>query len=180
MIALVVAAKYSDRLTAAVKAAGMLPTPTDSISIAASLAAERDYDCIVLYSDYSEKTADFVDFVASTNFSAFVWLTKNVSEDVRRCLQEKGVFILEPPIRSDMLTAIIAASAAGAGRIRREKERMASRLSEMRMVSQAKLVLMSALNMSENEAHHYIEREAMNRRISKTEVSESILRTYQN
>ena len=79
-----------------------------------------------------------------------------------------------------MLSAILAASAAGAGRIRREKEKMASRLSELRMVSQAKAVLMSALNMSENEAHHYIEREAMNRRITKKEVSESILRTYQN
>lgn len=180
MIALVVAEKNADELAAVVKTAGMSPTLSDNLTDAAALAESRDFDCIILYSPYSEQAADFVDFVASTGFSAFIWLTQRPSEGVKRRLQEKGVFVLEPPIRQDMLSAILAASAAGAGRIRREKEKMASRLSELRMVSQAKAVLMSALNMSENEAHHYIEREAMNRRITKKEVSESILRTYQN
>ena len=36
------------------------------------------------------------------------------------------------------------------------------------------------LNMSEAEAHRYIEKQAMDMRMTKKQVAESILKTYEN
>ena len=47
-------------------------------------------------------------------------------------------------------------------------------------MDRAKLVLIECLKMSEENAHHYIERQAMNMRCTKAEIAQSIIRTYKN
>ena len=50
----------------------------------------------------------------------------------------------------------------------------------IRLVDRAKLVLMECLKMSEESAHYYIEHQAMNMRCTKTEIAQSVIRTYKN
>ena len=45
-------------------------------------------------------------------------------------------------------------------------------------VSKAKWLLISELHMSESDAHRYIEKQAMDRCISKRIVAEEIIKTY--
>ena len=47
------------------------------------------------------------------------------------------------------------------------------------MIDRAKYVLMSSLRLSEQEAHRYIEKQAMDLRITKRAVAESLLKTYE-
>lgn len=47
-------------------------------------------------------------------------------------------------------------------------------------MDRAKLVLMECLKMSEESAHYYIEHQAMNMRCTKTEIAQSVIRTYKN
>ena len=49
---------------------------------------------------------------------------------------------------------------------------------EIKQVNRAKMLLMQNLNMTEQEAHHYIEKEAMNRGLKKTSVAENVVKTY--
>ena len=51
-------------------------------------------------------------------------------------------------------------------------------MEEIRLVNRAKMLLMQNLNMSEADAHRYIEKEAMNRCIKRTNLSEEIIKTY--
>lgn len=53
------------------------------------------------------------------------------------------------------------------------------KLDDTRLVNRAKLLLMSRLNMSEAEAHRYIEKSAMDGCRKRREVAESIIRTYE-
>lgn len=53
------------------------------------------------------------------------------------------------------------------------------KLSNTRLVSRAKLLLMTRLGMSEEEAHKYIEKTAMSTGAKRGEVAQSIIRTYE-
>ncbi len=51
-------------------------------------------------------------------------------------------------------------------------------MAEIRIVNRAKWLLISELKLEEAEAHRYIEKQAMDRCISKRAVSEEIIKTY--
>ena len=51
-------------------------------------------------------------------------------------------------------------------------------MNEIRLVNRAKWLLISELKMTESDAHRYIEKQAMDLRISKREVAENVIRTY--
>ena len=51
-------------------------------------------------------------------------------------------------------------------------------MEEIRIVNRAKWLLIDSLKMSEPDAHRYIEKQAMDRCVSKKEIAESIIKTY--
>ena len=51
-------------------------------------------------------------------------------------------------------------------------------MEEIRLVNRAKWVLIDQLRMTEQEAHRYIEKQAMDRCVTRRAVAESILATY--
>ena len=51
-------------------------------------------------------------------------------------------------------------------------------MEEIRAVNRAKWLLISEINMDEPEAHRYIEKQAMDRCVSKKEIAEEIIKTY--
>lgn len=56
---------------------------------------------------------------------------------------------------------------------------MQAKLDEIKIVNRAKLVLIQYLKMDEAKAHRYIEKQAMDRRITRREVAEIIISTYE-
>lgn len=50
---------------------------------------------------------------------------------------------------------------------------------DIKIINRAKQVLITRLSMSEPEAHRYIEKRAMDMRLTKRAVAESILKTYE-
>ena len=53
-------------------------------------------------------------------------------------------------------------------------------MEEMRLVSRAKLILVQRFQMTEKDAHRFIEKNAMDRCVSRRVIAERIIRTYQN
>jgi response regulator NasT len=52
------------------------------------------------------------------------------------------------------------------------------RMEEIRIINRAKFLLISKLKMTEPDAHHYLERSAMNNCISKKEAAQNIIKMY--
>ena len=52
------------------------------------------------------------------------------------------------------------------------------KLEELRVVSRAKCLLVEYLHIGEREAHRYIEKQAMDLRVTKKVIAEDILKTY--
>ena len=59
-----------------------------------------------------------------------------------------------------------------------QKTKLKEKMEEIRIVNRAKMLLMSNLKMSEQEAHRYIEKEAMDRCTKRITLDHEIIRTY--
>ena len=54
----------------------------------------------------------------------------------------------------------------------------ADKLEEIRVINRAKWILIGEMNMTEEQAHRHIEKQAMDMCKSKKEIAESIIKTY--
>lgn len=62
----------------------------------------------------------------------------------------------------------------------KENKKLSDKIENIKTIDRAKYILMSYLNMTENEAHKYIEKQAMDTRVSKIEIAINILKTYES
>ena len=62
---------------------------------------------------------------------------------------------------------------------RGEAEALRGKLDEARLISRAKLLLISRFKMSEDEAHRFLERSAMDNCTKLRNAAESVIRTYE-
>ena len=106
------------------------------------------------------------------------WLEKTAPQ-----VEEQGVFVITKPINKsgffDALRLVAAARKRLFG-LTDENLRLRARIEELRLIDRAKCTLISVLNISEKEAHRTIEKQAMDLRLTKKQVAEHILRTYDN
>ena len=66
-------------------------------------------------------------------------------------------------------------------RLRRTRKKtltLEEKMAEIRIVNRAKWLLISELKLEEAQAHRYIEKQAMDRCVSKKVIAEEIIRTY--
>lgn len=93
----------------------------------------------------------------------------------------RGVYTLRKPVsRASMLQALdwMITTRERLRGYEKKVQPIERKMEEIRLVNRAKWLLISELKMSEPDAHHYIERRAMDRCVSKREVAEEIIRLY--
>lgn len=171
--------------------APLLP-PTDyypvvyarSSAEAQRLLAENSYDIVIINTPLSD---DFglrlASYVSSNTTAGVLLLVKSdrYTETSAKMLSY-GVMTLPKPTSSQMLTQTLGVLCATRERLRRMEEKQLSveqKMEEIRLVNRAKWLLIETLGMAEAESHRYIEKQAMDLRISKAQVARNIIHTYQ-
>ena len=171
--------------------APLLP-PTDyypvvyarSSAEAQRLLAENSYDIVIINTPLSD---DFglrlASYVSSNTTAGVLLLVKSdrYTETSAKMLSY-GVMTLPKPTSSQMLTQTLGVLCATRERLRHMEEKQLSveqKMEEIRLVNRAKWLLIETLGMSEAESHRYIEKQAMDLRISKAQVARNIIHTYQ-
>ena len=97
-------------------------------------------------------------------------------------LLKHGVVTVEKPITAAQMHQCIIAFRAYSSKIKeiqQENKKLKEQLEEIKVINRAKCVLMQCLAMSEPQAHKYLEKQAMDLRISKKNVAEQVLTTYE-
>ena len=56
--------------------------------------------------------------------------------------------------------------------------KLKEKMEEIRLINRAKMLLMQNLSMTEENAHKYIEKEAMNRCVKKILIAEEVIKSY--
>lgn len=167
----------------------VLPVPIFSpvnvvsdISSAKRAISERDFDIVIINSplpgDNGVRFA--IDVVDMHNGIVLFMAKQELYNDVYEKLVKSGVFMMEKPFsKSSFLTATGWLMSAKE-RIRKTEKKSISledKMNEIRLVNRAKWVLISQLKLTEPDAHRYIEKQAMNRCVSKRVIAEEILKT---
>lgn len=142
-----------------------------------------DVDIVLVFGMNAKKALQA--FSACSKLSAgFIYIAgaKSDADDVA-ALFDFGVHTVYSPISKSALWHDMNIAACVPKRIsamKNENTMLISRLAEERIISRAKLVIMEYLKLSEAQAHRYIEKQAMDLRISRAEVAARILETYEN
>ena len=63
--------------------------------------------------------------------------------------------------------------------LKQKNEELTSKLEDVKYISRAKIVLMRSLGYTEEQSHRYIEKKAMDLRVSRRKVAMDILKTYE-
>ncbi|MDR2047100.1 MAG: ANTAR domain-containing protein [Clostridiales bacterium] len=143
---------------------------------------ENEFSMIVVNTPLSDEFG--TDFAVNAAEKTFAGVLLFVKADLFVATLEKaesrGVFVLEKPLSIPMNEAVRITRAISfrLNTVRAETEKLQKKISETRAVERAKTALIQYENMSEDEAHKYIERRAMDRRIGKGELAAEILRRY--
>lgn len=102
--------------------------------------------------------------------------------EVAARVEDYGVLTVAKPVsRTVLWNAIKLADAAGRriSMLRRKNSQLIQKIEDIRLIDRAKCVLIEYLNMTEADAHRYIEKQAMDLRRSRRDVAETILKTYE-
>ena len=153
------------------------------ISAARRLLSERPFDFIIVNSPLPEGDGSrFVIDIASSSASSVLLLTRAERyQDLYEKVAEHGVFLLSRPLNRSLLLSGLDWMAAARERLRKYEKKTLSveeKMEEIRIVNRAKWLLIQKLKMEEPEAHRYIEKQAMDRCITRKEVASEILKIY--
>ena len=100
---------------------------------------------------------------------------------VRDQVEDEGVMALAKPLTRQTLEMGLHMITALRGKLLqmdRRNRALQEKMTDIRTINRAKWLLIEQLRMTESEAHYYIERQAMDTRLSRREVAESIIRSY--
>ena len=116
--------------------------------------------------------------------SGILMLVKSdLYEQVAYKVEDSGIFTLPKPNSSQMIYNAVKLLSVYAARLKKMEQKnrtMQEKMTDIRTINRAKWLLIENLNMSENDAHRYIEKQAMDTRSTRREVAEGIIRTYDN
>lgn len=120
----------------------------------------------------------------SDSSSGILMLVKSdLYEQVAYKVEDSGIFTLPKPNSSQMIynaVKLLSVYAARLKKLEQKNRTMQEKMTDIRTINRAKWLLIENLNMSENDAHRYIEKQAMDTRSTRREVAEGIIRTYDN
>lgn len=143
----------------------------------------RAYDFVIIHAPLPDDvgTRFAIDTSARTESVVLLLLKSDAYEQINAKVQPHGVFTLLVPTPIQTLKQGLKWMAATRERLRKmEKKAMTieEKMEEIRQVNRAKWILIKQLKMTEEEAHHHIEKQAMDRCCSKKEIARSIIMTY--
>ena len=146
----------------------LLRTPVDIVIINAPLG-----------DDFGVNLA--VDIVTNTGSGVLVLVKPELYEEISYKMEQYGILTLTKALNKQTLYQTIKLLSATSNKMKKLEEstaKLEKRLKEMKAINRAKGYLIEIENMSEEEAHRYIEKTAMDECVKKIEVAERIIKRY--
>lgn len=154
-----------------------------SASEAKRCLAERTFDFIILNLPLPDESGIrfAIDCCRSQTTVVLVLARNDLYAEIYDKMVDHGIFTLSKPTSRATLTQALRWMASARERLRQLEQKTFSieeRMEEIRIVNRAKCLLISELKMAELDAHHYIEKYAMDNCISKKEAAQNIIKIY--
>ncbi len=147
------------------------------------IANEKDIDFAIINTPLNDEFGSelAIYFSEELNINTILVVKKDISEEIREKTEEFGITVVSRPLNKEtlyqayILQKSIRRKILG---IKNENDRLKNKIEEIKAVDRAKCLLIEHEKMSENEAHKYIEQNAMKQRRKKMEIAREIIREY--
>lgn len=178
------AQKFNDILSQMLPGANCCPV--NYVSNAAAAQREllaKTYDFIIVNAPLPDDLGVrfSIDAACRTSTVVLFLIRGELYDELNAKLTPQGVFTLSKPTAVQTLQQSLNWMAAARERLRKLENKSASieeKMEEIRLVNRAKWILIERLSMSESEAHRHIEKQAMDRCVSRKEIAQGIIKTY--
>ena len=98
-------------------------------------------------------------------------------------LEQSGVLVLPNDAPESLIVQtirLLAAVRIQLEQMQHKAEKLEAKVADIRIINRAKLLLVQHLQMTETEAHKYIEKQAMNTSKPRRTIAENIIRSYED
>ena len=143
---------------------------------------ERSFDILLINTPLPDDFGTRLALDVSERSGAGVLLLVKAEHfpDLSARLTPYGILTVSKPTSPALVTQALALLCGTRERLRRMEQKTASfeeKMAEIRLVNRAKCLLIERRAMTEQEAHRYIEKQAMDRCVSRKIIAEQILQT---
>lgn len=144
---------------------------------------ENRFDIVIVNTPLPDEfgTALALDACADSGAGVLLLVRTELFPQVNEQASPGGVLTLPKPLSQTLVSQSLTLLRGTRERLRRMEQKTATleeKMQEIRLVNHAKWVLIEQLKMTEEQAHKYIEKQAMDRCITRRSVAENILSTY--
>ena len=148
------------------------------------LLSSEQYDLIAVNSPLPDETGiDFCIDAAQGPSGVMLFVKNDIYEIVSSQCTREGIFVIPKPNTQRNVAQSVTLLCAICERLRKYEKKtrtLREKMDSIRIVNRANWLLIERLGMTEQDAHGYIEKEAMNRRRTSREIAEEIIRMYEN
>lgn len=177
--------KATESLSSFLKMAGCLNIGcVSSGSEARRIIVDREYDLVIINTPLSDEFGAelSVNICEKSTAGVILIVRAENAEEIASKVEDSGVFVLAKPFAKQMFFQAVRLLSVAKNRmysLQNQNKKLLKKIEDIRLVDRAKCVLIANMAMTEQQAHRYIEKQSMDMRISKKEVAEGILKTYE-
>ena len=158
----------------------------DSVLIVSSSNKAREFFIEVLsQNSYGEDVTvtNGGEAVSSSIGQVIIVVRNDIYDEISEKVEEYGIITIAKPMNRTIFWSVLKIANATYNKIyklKKENNKLLQKIEDIKMIDRAKCILIQYLNMTESEAHRYIEKQAMDMRTTRKTIAEGILRTYEN
>ena len=144
---------------------------------------ENPYDIVIVNAPLPDEFGSRLCMDASRNNGtiAVIFAANDTFEEIYAKESVHGVFVVRKPTSRSLITQALSLTVCARERLRNLEKKAVkaeSKLDDFRIVNKAKWLLIEHEDMSESEAHRYVEKSAMDAGITKRLAAQIIINSY--
>lgn len=142
-----------------------------------------DYDLIIINSPLKDEQGNIlaVDMINATQASIILIVKSNTFDIMASKVEGDGVCVVQKPLHQQNFFSAVRIGLAFRTRIKKLiaiNSKYEKKYEELRVISRAKCMLVEKEKITEQEAHRYLEQQAMTKRESKVMIANEIIKRY--
>lgn len=158
-------------------------TVVSDVTSARQRLLESAFDIVIINTplpdDFGTRLA--LDICENSGTGVLLLVKSEHYPDINARVSTYGVLTVSKPTSTQVIAQSMQLLCGTRERLRRMEQKAASveeKMEEIRIINRAKWLLIEQLKMTENQAHRYIEKQAMDRCVTRRAIAENILSTY--
>lgn len=165
--------------------AGLEVTAASTMVQARKLLLDVDFSLVIIETPLSDGSGREMAIMAANNpgLDVILFAAASQVESLSYSLERYGIHVLGRNASAQEISAllrILKVSQVRIARLEEKNARLLKRLSEERVLCEAKCILALKAGLDEQSAHHYLEKKAMDERISLTDAARIVRREEDN